>query len=218
MRIAVLGAGLVGRTLAGALLSAGHEVVLGARSAQSPALVEWRDTGSGGGEYAAAVSGADVVVVALPGLVAAEVVAGVPVPAGAVVLDVSNPLELVEGEQPTVHQFEGRSAGEVLQDAIPQASVVKALNTVAAGVMVDPGPLGPSHVLPIAGDEAAAKEIVIALLGDLGWRPEQILDLGDLSAARGTEAYLLLWGRIVQALGTSHFNIRLIHNGYATSE
>ena len=218
MRIGVLGTGFVGPTLGRALLSAGHEVLLGARTATAPALTEWRDTGAGCGEYAAVVNGADVIVVALPGLVAADVLAGVAVPAGAVVMDVSNPLELIEGQPPRVHQFEGRSAGELLQEVLPQASVVKALNTVAAEVMVDPGPLGPAHILPIAGDDPAAKEVVVSLLADLGWRAEQILDLGDLTAARATEAYLLLWGRVMQALGTPHFNIRLVHNGYATSE
>jgi len=87
--------------------------------------------------------------------------------------------------------------------------VVKALNTVNASVMVDPAALGDDHVLPIAGDDDEAKDTVRVLLGDLGWRAEQVLDCGGLVAARGMEHYMPLWLTLMSALGTPAFNVAI---------
>ena len=102
------------------------------------------------------------------------------------------------------------SLAERIQRAVPRARVVKALNTVTASLMVDPGSLdGGDHTLPICGNDDEAKREVTRRLGDwFGWR--DVLDLGDLSAARGMEAYLLQWLRIMQAIGTPILNTKVV--------
>ena len=88
---------------------------------------------------------------------------------------------------------------------------MKALNTVTAPVMVDPGGVGGGvHDAFLAGDDAEAKAQVATLLASLGWRPERIRDLGGIGAARGLEMYLPLWIRLMGRLGTAQFNIRVV--------
>jgi predicted dinucleotide-binding enzyme len=102
------------------------------------------------------------------------------------------------------------SLGEQIQRAHPGALVVKALNTVTAAVMIDPAMLaGGDHTLPICGNDEAAKQQVTAWLAEwFGWR--DVLDLGDITAARGTEAYLLFWLRLTQATGSSIVNTKVL--------
>jgi predicted dinucleotide-binding enzyme len=87
--------------------------------------------------------------------------------------------------------------------------VVKTLNTVNALVMTDPGRVPGEHHVFVCGDDEAAKAEVRALLESFGWPAGAIVDLGDLSAARGTEAYLLLWLRLWSAFGTGDLNVRV---------
>lgn len=216
----MLGTGGVGFALATAWQAVGHDVVVGARTADHPRLIEWRDrSGGAGGSFAEVAPGAEVVVAALPGMSVVTALAPLAPLADTVLLDVSNPLDFDAGFPPHIQAHaDGRSTAELLQEALPGASVVKALNTVTANVMVDPGVLGQEHVLPMAGNDEGAKQVVSGLLEELGWLPHQILDLGDLTAARGTEAYLALWVRLMQKLGTGNFNISIVHDGYADSE
>jgi 8-hydroxy-5-deazaflavin:NADPH oxidoreductase len=88
--------------------------------------------------------------------------------------------------------------------------VVKALNTVNAYLMVDPGQLaGGEHTLMICGDDADAKTTVSGLLREkFGWK--DIVDLGDITNARGTEMYLALWVRLWGAVKTPMFNVRVV--------
>lgn len=102
----------------------------------------------------------------------------------------------------------GRLA-EQIQRALPDARVVKALNTVNCDVMVDPARVPGEHVIFVCGNDAAAKDEAAALLGELGWARERVVDLGDITAARGTEAYLLLWLRMLASVGGAHFNIAI---------
>jgi 8-hydroxy-5-deazaflavin:NADPH oxidoreductase len=87
---------------------------------------------------------------------------------------------------------------------------VKALNTVTAAVMVEPASLGEETNLFVCGNERHAKARVIEILETFGWLSGDIVDLGDLTAARGMEAYLLLWVPMMQALGTPAFNVRIV--------
>ena len=85
---------------------------------------------------------------------------------------------------------------------------MKALNTVTASVMVDPGSLAEPTDLFIAGDDDAAKAVVTDLLVELGWSRDRVRDLGGLAAARATEMYLMLWVSLMGAMGTAAFNVR----------
>jgi predicted dinucleotide-binding enzyme len=105
------------------------------------------------------------------------------------------------------------SVAEQIQAAHPRVRVVKALNTVNASVMVDPGSVTGDHVVFTSGNDAGAKADVVALLGRFGWPAERVVDLGDVTAARGTEMYVALWVRLMRTLGTAQFNIELRRTG-----
>lgn len=96
--------------------------------------------------------------------------------------------------------YPNASLGQALQKALPDAKVVKSLNTLGAPLMVNPSAIGPSTVF-LSGDDAEAKRTVAGLLGDLGWPEDAILDLGAIASARGAQHYFLLFAAIWQATG-----------------
>jgi len=88
--------------------------------------------------------------------------------------------------------------------------VVKALNTVNANVMVDPSIVPGEHDVFVSGNDDEAKARVVELLESFGWPAERILDLGDITAARGQELYVALWVRLMGVAGGPTFNIHLV--------
>ena len=86
--------------------------------------------------------------------------------------------------------------GEQIQRAFPKVKVVKTLNTVTASLMVNPRQFADGeHHISVNGNDAEAKAQVITLLGTwFGWK--HIVDLGDITTARGRELYLPLWLRL----------------------
>jgi 8-hydroxy-5-deazaflavin:NADPH oxidoreductase len=213
-RIGVLGTGMVGREVASKLVDLGHEVTMGSRQAGNEKAVAWA---SGAGERASEGSFADaaafgeVVINATAGSASLDALeqAGADNLAGKVLWDIANPLDYSTG---TLHLTVGNddSLAEQIQRAYPDAQVVKALNTVNASVMVDPAALGDETNLFICGNERHAKARVIEILETFGWLSGDIIDLGDIAGARGMEAYLLLWVRIMQTLDDPAFNIRIV--------
>ncbi|OIK06485.1 NADPH-dependent F420 reductase [Streptomyces monashensis] len=217
MRYGVLGTGEVGRTLAGKLVELGHEVTLGSRAKDNPVALEWA-AGKGdrarAGTFAEAAAAAEVVVNAVGGPVALDALsaAGAEHLDGKVLVDVCNPLAFVDGEA-RLDPVESDSVAERIQRAFPHARVVKTLNTVNVQVMVDPDRVPGAHNLFVSGDDAAAKEQVTALLGELGWPAERVVDLGGLRTARATEMYLLLWFTMYRNSGSADFNIEVRRAG-----
>ncbi len=215
MRIGVLGTGMVGRTLATKLVEVGHHVVMGSRHAVNDKATEWVRSVSGGGRagtFAEAAKHGDIVVNATSGIasLAALELAGADNLAGKVFVDVANPLDFSHGMPPTLTVANTDSLGEQIQRAFPAARVVKTLNTVNASVMVCPGDLASPTNLFVAGNDNEAKAIVTDLLESFGWTVDRIVDLGDITAARGMESYLLLWVPMMQALGTATFNVSIV--------
>ncbi|MEU8764311.1 NAD(P)-binding domain-containing protein [Streptomyces sp. NPDC048659] len=213
MKIAVLGTGDVGRQLAGKLVALGHQVTLGSRSADHPGATAWAaEHDAAHGTFASAAAGAELVVNATGGLVslAALEAAGAENLAGKVLVDVSNPLDFSAGFPPSVVTPDGGSLAEQIQRAFPAARVVKTLNTMTNTVMVDPARVPGDHVVFVCGDDAEAKATVTALLASFGWLEPRIVDLGDLSGARGTELLLPLWLRLMGTLGTGDFNFGIL--------
>ncbi|MDQ0619576.1 NADPH-dependent F420 reductase [Arthrobacter globiformis] len=216
MRIAVLGTGVAGRTLAGKLVESGHDVVLGSRTATNEAAVGWAAAAGPRAKAATffdAAAEAEVVINATPGAVSLDVLAAASTKnlAGKVLIDVANPLDHSAGFPPSLSISNTDSLAETIQRAFPTARVVKALNTMRADVMVAPDRLaGGDHDVFMAGDDAEAKEVVAGLLLDFGWRTEHIRDLGPLEAARGMEMWLPLWLRIFLKQGDSVFNIKVV--------
>jgi predicted dinucleotide-binding enzyme len=215
VRIGVLGTGTVGRTLAEKLVEVGHEVRMGSREAGNENAAEWAAAaGEAGSEgtFADAAEFGELVINATAGGASLEALraAGAESLGGKVLVDVANPLDFSDGMPPTLTVSNDDSLGEQIQEAFPEARVVKALNTVNAAVMVAPGALDESTNLFVCGNDRAAKGQVIELLETFGWLSGDILDLGDISAARGTEMYLPLWLRMMGALETPQFNIRVV--------
>jgi predicted dinucleotide-binding enzyme len=213
MRIGILGSGGVARTIGAGFVRLGHEVMLGTRTADNPNATQWRDETGGliGSLDDTAAFGA-VIVNALNGAAALDAITGLDAASFTrkVLLDAANPLDFSNGFPPSFTVSNTDSLAEQLQRSLPDAHVVKALNTVNTSVMVDPGALHEATDLFICGNDAGAKETVTGLLVELGWSAERVRDLGDISAARGTEAYLALWVRLMSTLGTPTFNVRLV--------
>jgi predicted dinucleotide-binding enzyme len=206
---------MVGRTLAGKLVELGHEVRMGSREAGNDAAVEWVQSAGDAaseGTFAEAAEFGELVVNATSGGASLKALdaAGAENLAGKVLVDVANPLDFSGGMPPTLTVSNDDSLGEQIQAAFPDARVVKALNTVNAAVMIEPDALSESTHLFVCGNDSAAKAQVIELLETFGWLSGDIVDLGEISAARGTEMYLPLWLRLMGALGTPQFNIRLV--------
>jgi hypothetical protein len=217
MKIAVLGTGTVGRTLAGKLVELGHEVTMGSRTPDNEKAAEWvAQAGAGASQatFADAAAGAELVLNCTGGAVALDVLrsAGAGNLAGKVVLDVSNPLDFSKGMPPTLAICNTDSVGEQLQREFPDARIVKALNTVNQAVMIDPGKVPGAHTLFISGNDAAAKAAVSELIQSFGWPADSILDLGDITGARGQEMYLPLWLRLMGTLGRPDFNVAVVHS------
>lgn len=219
MRIAVLGTGSVGRTLAGRLAELGHAVTLGTRDPEATrARAEHEESGeeTGGAAgvtlatFADAVEGADVVVNALNGAATLPVLGGlVDRLAGTVVLDVANPLDSSAGFPPTLSVKDTDSLAEQLQRALPESRVVKSLNTMNASVMAHPDAVGGGdHTVFVSGDDPTAKAVVAGLLTEMGHR--DVLDLGGIETARGVEMFLPLWLRVLGALGTPAFQVKVV--------
>jgi predicted dinucleotide-binding enzyme len=214
MNIGVLGTGAVGRRIGTKLIELGHQVTMGSRSADGEALLEWvRESGENalGGAFAEAASDGELVFNCTAGTASLEALeaAGAGNLTGKVLVDVSNPLDFSKGMPPTLTVCNDDSLGEQIQAAFPEARVVKTLNTVNNLVMTEPGRLPNHHNVFVCGNDEAAKDQVAELLESFGWPEGSIIDLGDISAARGTEMYLPLWLRLMGALGTAEFNIQI---------
>jgi predicted dinucleotide-binding enzyme len=197
MRIGVLGTGMVGRAISGKLAELGHDVRVGSRTAGDGAVV-----------FADAAAHGELVFNCTAGSASlnALTAAGAENLAGKPLIDVSNALDF-SGGGPALFVTTTESLAERIQAAFPDARVVKSLNTMNCNVMVNPASIPGDHVVFVCGNDDGAKAQARALLTELGWPEQRIIDLGDLTAARGTEMYVMLWVRLMQTLGGSHFNI-----------
>jgi predicted dinucleotide-binding enzyme len=217
MRIAVLGTGVVGRTIGSKLVEIGHEVRMGSRRAGNDAAVAWAEEAGAAGEgsFGDAAGFGEIVFNCTAGgsSLDALAAAGEANLADKVLIDVANPLDFSAGMPPTLSICNDDSLGERIQATFPEARVVKALNTVNSAVMVEPARVGGDHVVFVCGEDAGAKGEVEELLGSFGWPAERIVDLGGIAAARGTEMYLPLWLTLYGKLGSGDFNIALERAG-----
>ncbi len=77
------------------------------------------------------------------------------------------------------------------------------------GLMVNPRSLGEDSTVFVSGNDAAAKATVIGILKEFGWKDSEILDLGDITTARGTESLLPVWLRVYSATKNGFFNFKV---------
>lgn len=212
MKYAVLGTGMVGNALAARLAELGHEVTMGTRD---PAATQAREgyeaiAGVELASFADAAAGAEVVINATNGDATLTVLeqAGAANLAGKPLIDISNGLDFSGGFPPLVTSPQDDSIGEQVQRAFPEAKVVKTLNTLNASVMTHPEALPEPTSVFVSGNDADAKAAVTAMLHELGHA--DVIDLGDITTARGTEWMMPFWLRLMQALGTPAFNYRIV--------
>jgi 8-hydroxy-5-deazaflavin:NADPH oxidoreductase len=215
MKIAVFGTGSVGQALAGRLAGLSHEVTMGTRNVQS--------TIDGGkvNEFLAnnasitlktfpeAAQGAEMIVLATVGTAAQSALEAAGNILDKVVLDITNPLDFSKGFPPTLFLSNDTSLAEVLQVKFPTAHIVKSLNTMFSGLMINPRSLGEDSTVFISGNNADAKAKVTSILKEFGWKDSEILDLGDITTARGTESLLPVWLRIFGATQNGFFNFKV---------
>jgi predicted dinucleotide-binding enzyme len=215
MKIAVLGSGMVGNTIATKLVQVGHQVMMGSRTSKSEAGQEWlRSVGGKAqiGTFADAAGFGEIVFDCTNGAnsLTALRAAGANNLRGKVLVNVGNPLDFGKGMPPTLTVCNTDSLGEQVQREFPEALVVKALNTVNCEVMVQPSLVPGDHHLFICGNDTGAKSKVSGWLGDwFGWKAENIVDLGDITGARGMEMWMPIWLRLFGKFGHPHFNVRL---------
>ena len=163
------------------------------------------------GTFAEAAAHGEVVVNATASAVSLEALerAGEENLSGKVLMDVSNPLDFSKGMPPTLSVVNTDSLGEQIQRRFPEARVVKTLHTTNARLMVDPARLaGGDHTVFVGGDDPEAKAVVTDLLRSFGW--SDIVDLGDITTARGTAMMLPLWVRPFGALDNPLFNFKIV--------
>ncbi|MBF5001912.1 NAD(P)-binding domain-containing protein [Nocardia sp. BSTN01] len=224
MRIAVIGTGFAGRTLAGALAKQGHEITMGTRDiAITSSRTEPDRMGNSGFSvwaenrqdvrltpFAEAAVEADLVINATSGSASLAALAhvGATALAGKVLWDISNPLDFTNGFPPALFVKDTDSLAEQIQREFPDAKVVKALNTVIGDLFTNPKAVANGdHTVFVSGDADDAKLLVVELLASFGWT--DIVDLGGLDSARATEMLVQLRLRLMGILGTPITNFKI---------
>lgn len=213
MKIGILGTGMVGEALGTKFVQLGHQVKMGSRTANNEAATRWaakNGATASAGTFADAAAFAEIAFLCLKGDIELDVVRSVgPGPFGAkIVVDVSNPLDFSRGMPPSLSICNTNSLGEEVQKALPAAKVVKALNIVNCEIMADPGKAGEQPTMLICGNDTTAKSKISDLLKSMGWK--DIIDLGDITKARGTEMLLPAWLALMQTLGHPNFGFKVV--------
>lgn len=224
MKHAILGTGSVGRALAAKLLELGHEVAIGTRDVartlaagtpEKPGFPGWHREHPRARllPIAEAAGWGETVWNATKGEASLSVFGGIDARhlAGKILVDVANPLDFSKGMPPSLFVVNTDSLGEQIQRALPETKVVKVFNTLNGALMVDPkGLSNGDHTLFLCGNDGGARGAMKELLATFGWK--DVLDLGDLTAARGMEMLLPLWIRIYGQFKTPRFQFKVVRD------
>jgi len=229
MKIAIIGTGIVGKTIASKLVELNHDVMMGTRNVSdklastatdnygNPPFGEWIKTNSKVklGSFAEAAAFGELVVNATNGSnsITALILAGTKNLAGKVLIDISNPLDFSNGMPPSLLPGlnNTNSLAEEIQRTFPDTMVIKTLNTMWCGLMVNPNLVGNGdHINFISGNNSEAKNKVIKLLNQFGWLDKNIIDIGDITGARATESLLPIWLKVMGVTKNGAFNFRLV--------
>ena len=224
MRIGILGSGMVGRAHAERLVALGHDVVLGTQDVKqtlakttpdamgNPPFSEWQK-GKPKVQLATLAETAahgEVIFNALNGGISVEALKKLETALrNKTLVDIANPLDFSKGMPPFLSVCNTDSLGERIQQALPGTRVVKAFNTMNAHLQVNPQQLaGGDHHAFLSGNDAKAKAQVIEIHKAYGWK--NIIDLGDITTARGSEMLLPIWLRLWGALKDPMFNFKIM--------
>jgi hypothetical protein len=203
---------MVGATLGSKFIQLGHEVKMGSRSTDNENAVQWaKQNGAHAshGTFADAAVFGEIVFNCTAGTasLAAVTSAGASNLKGKVLVDVANPLDFSKGMPPTLTVCNTDSLGEQIQRAFPNVKVVKALNTMNCRVMVDPALVRGEHDVFVCGNDPQAKARLAEVLKSFGWK--SVIDMGDITAARGMEMLLPIWLRLMGLFQSPDFNFKI---------
>jgi 8-hydroxy-5-deazaflavin:NADPH oxidoreductase len=195
-KVGVLGSGIVGRVLGAGFLKHGYDVMLGTRNPETGEVPDWLDAhpGAKAGTFREAAIFGEIVVLAVLGRAMEDVIelAGPDHLAGKIVIDTTNPIADTQPVNGVLEFTTGpnESLGEVVQELLPAAHVVKAFNSVGSGQMVNPRFEHGPPTMFLCGNHDGAKQRVADILVQFGWEP---YDCGAMIAARALEPLCMLW-------------------------
>ena len=229
MKIAVFGTGSVGQTIASKLADLGHNVMIGTRDVKeklastekdsygNPPFKEWHKSNSKVqlGTFSESAQFGSIIINATHGGSSLLVLkmAGTNNLSGKILIDIANPLDFSKGMPPSLLPGlnNTNSLGEEIQKSFPETKVVKTLNTMWCGLMVNPKMIGGGdHINYLSGNDASAKTEVKTLLKQFGWKDDNLIDLGDITGARATESILPIWLRVWGVTQNGAFNFKLV--------
>jgi predicted dinucleotide-binding enzyme len=196
MKTGIIGSGVVGRVLANAFLSEGHDVMLGTRNTSKDEVVKWKSENPKGktGTFEETAKFGELLVLATNGLATEEIIkmAGVNNFDGKVVIDATNPIAAAPPTNGVLHYFTSleESLMERIQKLIPNTKLVKAFNSVGYAFMYKPNFPGGKPTMFICGNDDGAKKKVTDILTAFGFETE---DMGKAEAARAIEPLSILW-------------------------
>lgn len=225
MKIGVLGTGVVGQTIAGKFADMGERVLLGTRDVSATlqpdssnenrtSFLAWLHAHPNVTlvDFPRAAQESEVLFNCTSGIGSLDALgrAGSENLGSKILIDVANPLDFSQGFPPSLSVCNTSSLGEQIQSAFPSLRVVKSLNTMTASLMVQPSLIEGDHTVFLCGNDVTAKAEVSTILQKFGWKESNILDIGDITASRGTEMYLPLWLRLWGTLQNGVINIKVV--------
>jgi len=219
MNIGVLGTGTVGEAIASALIEKGHAVRMGSRTKSDEKALAWVEKSKNGatqGDFNDTAAFGEIIFLCLNGAHVLDTINSIRKKniEGKIVIDLTNPLDFTKGMPPQILEGFGNSnsLGEEIQKALPNAYIVKTLNTVNYKLMVDAREVNSGdHHLFVCGNNADAKNKVKHFLVDnFHWKADHLIDLGGIEAARTVEAIVPFWVLVYQSLGTPLFNFKIV--------
>jgi len=195
MKVGILGSGIVGQVLANGFLQEGHSVMLGTRNTTKEEVVKFKNENPNAaiGSFEATAGFGELIVLAVGGSVALDVVelAGRQNFSGKIVIDATNPIAAAPPVNGILNFFTdyNQSLMEKIQEAVPEAKLVKAFSCVGNALMYKPK-LESTPTMFIGGNDDDAKKTVTEILSSFGWDTE---DMGKAEAARAIEPLCILW-------------------------
>lgn len=219
---AVFGTGSVGQSMAGRLSEIGNKVIVGTRNVTNtiarkerdmygnPPFAEWLQNHPlvKLSTFKQAAADSDILINCTTGHASIDALqsAGEQNLNDKILIDIANPLDFSKGMPPSLLVCNTDSLGEQIQREFPGLKVVKTLNTMNALIMVNPDLVPGNHSVFLSGNDSGAKTTVKGILNSFGWPNRNIVDMGDITTARGTEMLLPVWVRLFGALQTPMFN------------
>lgn len=216
MNIGILGTGMVGDAIGTKLIQLGHKVKMGSRAANNEKASAWvtkNGATASAGTFADATQFGEIIFNCTSGVGSLDALraAGSKNLSEKILIDISNPLDFSKGMPPSLTVSNTDSLGEQIQRAFPDVKVVKTLNTLSNPLMVNPSLINNGdHTIFMSGNDADAKAKVLSLLVSFGWKSENVIDLGDITTARGTEQLLPIWVRLYGKFQTPMFQFKVV--------